>query len=436
MRLLVSSGIFLCFLWGVLAIWSNQALPVPIIGMLSIQALAWGTVLWTWKQQQKDLKKHKSTILGLAILMRIPSFFATPIYEDDYFRFLWDGWNFITKGSPYLGPPEKFFDQPGYSESLQSILYNVNYPEVPTIYPPACQIFFALAALIGPLQLWALRLVLLCVELSSLLIFFRIASAKQLLLLAWCPLLVFECTFQVHPDFLGASLLLLAFYARQRKAPLATGFFSALALGIKVTALPALPFLLWPLHKKSLLGFLATLTLMYLPFFLQGSKADFDGLIVFSRDWEFNASLYSIGSTILPKTLTKLIMLSLFSLVFFLLWFFWQNRGSTQHEIPKTLVVIYGTLFLVSPVVNSWYLLWILPFVCLAPRHWSITALIVTSLSYIRGQTLLESSLDEFSQPLWIQILEYSLVLALATGSILSWAKKARTIKRVNSKMI
>ena len=421
MKFFVLSGISLSLLWGGLAVWSNQEVPVPVFGMLMVQAVAWGIVLLAWKRLSDEKKNPRIGVLfSFAVLMRLPSFFAAPLYEDDYFRFLWDGWNFITQGTPYLGPPEDFFDQSGQSESLQSVLYQVNYPEVPTIYPPICQLFFAIGAFIGPLQIWALRLVLLVVELSVLALFSKMASLRQFLLLAWCPLLVFESSFQVHPDFLGASFLLLAFYSRQRQSPLATGVFAALAVGIKVTALPALPFLLWPLHKKGLLGFLFTLIMMYGPFFLQGTRADFDGLLVFTREWEFNASLYAIGSTLIPASITKVVMLILFTSVFLTVWTFWRRDGSQQSTISSLLVVVYGMLFLVSPVVNSWYLLWMIPFVCLSPKAWSVAALALVSLSYVRGQTLNNSLLDEFSQPLWLQTLEYLIILLLACWPLAS----------------
>ena len=414
MRLLISSGIFLFLLWLSLAVWSNQAVPVPVVGMLGIQFVAWAVVIGLWVRY-RDCEKEISNIaiISLALFMRLPSFYATPIYEDDYFRFLWDGWNFVTTGTPYNGPPANYFDEPGYSDSLQGILYSVNYPEVATIYAPVCQSFFALGAFIEPLKLWSLRLVLLMVEMSMLLLFSRLVTSRQLLLFAWCPLLVFENLFQVHPDFLAASFLLLAYVARKHNKHLSAGICCALALGIKVTVLPALAFLLWPLRKHGLIAFAVTCIAMYLPFFLQGSRADFDGLLVFAREWEFNASLYSIGASYFPSTTVKFIMLGIFTSTFLYFWFSWQRQGSNQGEIPITLVVIYGVLFLVSPVVNSWYLLLILPFVCLAPQPWSVSALIVVSLSYIRGQTLPDSPLDDFQQPIELLVIEYASILIL-----------------------
>ena len=418
--ILVFSGLALFVLWLSLAIWSNQAVPVNVFGMLAIQLLSWGIVLGVWvKFKGQENGGLRVLILGLAILMRLPSFYATPIYEDDYFRFLWDGWNFLTTGTPYNGAPELFFDEPGYSEPLQRILYNVNYPEVPTIYAPICQVFFALAAALAPLKLWSLRLVLMVMEFLVIISFSRSVTLRQLILLAWCPLLVFESMFQVHPDFLAASFLCLAFIMRRRESHALTGLFCAFALGIKITVLPALTFLLWPLRRQGILVFLATCLIMYLPFRLQGSRADFDGLLVFAREWEFNASLYSLGASYFPRMWVKGAMLGIFTTAFFTFWFLWQRKDSNENETARVLVAVYGVFFLVSPVVNSWYLLLILPFVSLNAQAWSVAALGGVSLSYIRGQTLPHSSLNDFEQPTWIVIMEYVSILGLLAYPII-----------------
>ena len=430
--LLIISGFSLVILWLLLAVWSNQPVPVPVVGMLMVQFIAWLIVISMWIKCRDDEENlSKVMILLFACLMRMPSFYATPIYEDDYFRFLWDGWNFVTSGTPYNGPPENYFDEIGYSEQLQEVLYNVNYPEVPTIYAPICQVFFSLGALIKPLELWSLRLVIFVVEISILFLFSRVASARQLLLLAWCPLLVFESMFQVHPDFLAACFLVLAYFMRKREKNLWVGVFCALALGIKVTVFPCLTFLLWPLRKQGMIAFGVTMVAMYLPFILQGTQADIDGLRVFAREWEFNASLYSLGASYFPRDIVKFCMLGIFVIAFLFIWFSWQRRGGLHHEISQSVVAVYGVLFLVSPVVNSWYLLLILPFICLSPRLWSLAAIIVVSLSYVRGQTLPNSLLDDFQQPIWLLTLEYTIVIALLVYSI---AKQRSSSKNLSIK--
>ena len=425
-------GLLLAGVWSALSLWSNLSFQVPVAGFLGLLSLAWLLVIFAWKTLK--LSENRSTIwliLGFAALHRLPSFFALPLYEDDYFRFMWDGWNFLQAGTPYLGPPADFFDDPKVPEAFQNILLNVNYPEVPTIYPPICELFFAGAALIAPGKILGLRLVFFAVEFLVLFLFSRIANVRQLLLLAWCPLMVFETTFQIHPDVLGMAFLFLAYFYVRKEQPIATGLFCGLALGIKVTALPALPFLLWPLRGKSLVTLVLTIIMMYLPFFLQGSRADFDGLAVFSREWEFNAAVYALAASQIPATAAKLLMTSIYVLIFFFIWFHWVRRKSPVEKIPQLLVVVYGLFFFISPVINSWYLIWIVPFVALAPQAWSLTALGIVSVSYIRGQTLPVSwNLADFDQPVWIQTAEFSIVLILATLALVRGHKKARVTTR------
>jgi len=381
-NLLLCAGLLLCGLWAGLAIWSDQPTLVPVYGLLGIQFVAWLIVLGVWWAMRKETAGFSVVmVLVFAFLMRLPSFYAYPIYEDDFFRFLWDGFNFVTDGSPYNGAPEIYFDNPEYKEPTLEVLYSVNYPEVPTIYAPVCQLFFALGYLIAPLKLWSLRFIMLAVEMLILWRFSKVASVRQLLLFAWCPLLIYESMFQVHPDFLAASFLLLAYFSRKQEGSIWTGICCALAIGIKITVLPALAFLLWPLKKRDILAFMLTGLVMYLPFLMQGSRADFDGLLVFVREWEFNASLYSIAVHWYPREIVKFMMLGGFASVFFYLWFSWQRRGAMQSEIPYILVMVYGVFFLCSPVVNPWYLLLMLPFVCLAPKPWAIVAMMIVSVS-------------------------------------------------------
>ena len=434
MRIIIWSGSLLILLWTALAVWSQHSSQLPVGGLLAILAGAWITLLIVWKGLKvQDNSQWKLWILIFAIAMRIPSFFATPLYEDDYFRFLWDGWNFATQGSPYVGAPEESF---GHEEQMPakmvSILQRVNYPEVPTIYPPACQFFFLIAALIEPGSLFALRLVLLIVEIGVLLLFSRVASAKLLVLLAWCPLLIFESTFQVHPDVLGMAMLFAAYFFRLKKQNALTGVFAGLALCIKITTLPALPFLLWPLRRNGALAFFLVVLGSYLPFLLQGSRADFDGLAVFTREWEFNAGLYALAIIPLSDATAKVVMLTLFASAFLYLWFTWARSGALLAAVPQRITVVYGLFFLISPVVNPWYLVWLIPFVSLRPQAWSLAALALVSVSYVRGQTLPESwDLSDFAQPVWLQTAEYAIVLVL--GMLALRTKKPAEIDGLDS---
>ena len=62
----------------------------------------------------------------------------------------------------------------------------------------------------------------------------------------------------------------------------------------------------------------------------------------------------------------------------------------SQHYIHISVGV---PVALFSPVVNPWYLVWLLPYAALRPSCWAWTASIIVSLSYITGLNLADSDL-------------------------------------------
>ena len=98
-------------------------------------------------------------MIGFAVLFRLIGFFGGPLYEDDFYRYLWDGYRFWTAGSPYGSAPSQFFGREDLPGNLEEILGGVNNPDIPTIYGPVCQMTFLLAWWIAPGQLWPLKLI-------------------------------------------------------------------------------------------------------------------------------------------------------------------------------------------------------------------------------------------------------------------------------------
>ena len=47
-----------------------------------------------------------------AVVFRLCGLAGGPIYEDDFYRYLWDGYRFATTGMPYGVSPEAFFADP------------------------------------------------------------------------------------------------------------------------------------------------------------------------------------------------------------------------------------------------------------------------------------------------------------------------------------
>ncbi len=72
--------------------------------------------------------------------------------------------------------------------------------------------------------------------------------------------------------------------------------------------------------------------------------------------------------------------------------------------------LLYGCLFLFAPVVNPWYLLWLLPFVCAHPSAWGVAALASISLSYSHGLFLQLPELVPYQHPGWVRPAEIGVV--------------------------
>jgi hypothetical protein len=84
--------------------------------------------------------------------------------------------------------------------------------------------------------------------------------------------------------------------------------------------------------------------------------------------------------------------------------------------------IVLGVFFLVAPVVNAWYLLWLLPFSVLYPSLWSWTFSVSVMLSYAIGINLDSTQYDPFELPMWAYFLEYGSVLVACLLEL--WYKK------------
>jgi hypothetical protein len=202
---------------------------------------------------------------------------------------------------------------------------------------------------------------------------------------------------------------------------MAVAVLCALAVATRIHALLLVPFLLWPLRVKPLLAFFGTLVLCYAPFWIQGSAADLAGLRAFAGEWEFNSSVFALVKAAGGWDAAKLICNAAF-IVFFACWFF-RQRNSTSLRGD----VIYGVFFLLSAVVNPWYLLWLLPFVAMHPTLVGIAALVAVTLSYLHGANLGAENLGPYDHPKWLRPLEYGIILAAA---LVQWRRNLFAAKR------
>ncbi|HUF61069.1 MAG TPA: glycosyltransferase 87 family protein [Verrucomicrobiales bacterium] len=405
--------------WAFLARLSHAPPASMAVWLLVILALQWTFALWVWRNAGR---RYALVWVICGVAFRVAGLFADPILEDDHYRFLWDGRSFAVSGNPYATAPADHFQDEDLPDSFAAILDHINYPGLPTVYGPVVQTGFLSSYLLAPARIWPWKLLLLAADALLLAALWKLGSSngsgfRAALFAAWCPLSVFETSFNAHPEALAVCLLAWALLAGQGRRPVLTGILCAAAAAARLPALLSAPFLLWRKPLSAPTAFAVTLLACYLPFLIQGSWADLTGLQIFAREWEFNSSIYAVIAWALSPQAARSLCSALLlagAVVLFLL----HQRFPGRLPLPTALAFLYGLLFLLSPVFNPWYALWLLPFVALGPSSTGITLLAAVSLSYLTRQNLGDAVLHGFEHPPWLRPLEFGLVAAALVADL------------------
>lgn len=324
---------------------------------------------------------------AITIILHGSAIFGVALYEDDYFRFIWDGWQTLN-GTPYGKPPADFYTIGGVPGHLWPVLDSVNNPTVPTIYGPILQAVFAFTYLLAGSDPMGLRIIFGIINLTLIAILVRRYTLDQVALYAWCPLVVTELIVHIHPDGIMVALLAAGLWLSARH-PIIAGILWGAAAGTKIVALAAWPLMLrWP--KKALAAAIITITILYGYFALIGNSVGFDSTSTFANEWLFNPMAFYALSWIAPQNIARLLAALIgISLIMII-------HARTRDKRFPPLAAIFGIILFLAPAVNSWYMIWILPFAIGSRQIWPFVAASFIPLSYITGLTLDIDTLLEF----------------------------------------
>lgn len=184
-------------------------------------------------------------IIGFSIPMFVATYLTDPYLSSDIYRYVWDGMvqhHFINPyrfvpGNPALtwlrAPNQEIFD-------------NINRRDyAPTIYPPVAQMLYWLATYFAPsvaaMKLMMLGFLALTAWVLALILRQLGRSTSDLLILLWCPLLVWEVGCAGHVDAVVCGLVSLALLFRLRRQPALCGLFLGMAVMTKFYPLLLLP---------------------------------------------------------------------------------------------------------------------------------------------------------------------------------------------------
>lgn len=321
-------------------------------------------------------------ILFFAIIFRVSVIFIEPLNSNDVYRYLWDG-NVQKHGiNPYRYAPienslEKFQDT--------KIFQNINYPKLPTIYPPVAQIFFLISSFTGEGNLLAWKFILLIMDIFTIFMILLILRQKNLplffvIIYAWNPLPIVEFFINGHLDCIGLPFLLLFFWLFEKGKFISSAISFGISALVKFIPLFFLPVILLRLPFKSAIKFFITVILIillffipYFPYVLRGIST----LIIYLKHWEFNGFFYSILNMFFNSQETTRLICA----VLLISWI--TCISISKLKLQEAMLYCFIGYILFSPTVFPWYLVWLIPFLGFHMSISFLSLLVLSQLSYI-----------------------------------------------------
>ena len=316
-------------------------------------------------------------ILIGAILLRASLLATPPNFSGDAWRYLWDARVALHGYSPYVYIP----DAKPLVPLHDSLIYGqMGYHDVPTLYPPAAQAIYLFSYLLAPSNIFVLKAIFLCFDLTTCIVLALLLKRKGLdparcLIYAWCPLPVVEFAVQGHIDVVMLTFVLLMILCAQGtgyKARLLTGFLLGLATLTKLYPLILLFAVLRRRDYVLLLTCICTIIAGYIPFIILGHGQVFGffstylnqhggngGIVLVAiqlagERLKLNQSIIALVEHAVAGVLVIVVALSIFIL-----------RLRERISMEGATLILIATIFSISSFVYPWYVTALVPWVAL-----------------------------------------------------------------------
>ena len=273
----------------------------------------------------------------------------------------------------------------------------LNRTAVPTIYPPAGEIFFAgVRFLTGPEPAyWPLQLAGLLLSVGTTVLLLvgmhrRGLDPRNAALWAWCPLVATEAITNSHVDMLGVIFVVAAAFLVSSGKVWRGGVMLGIAIGTKLIPVLAAPALLkrggWRMVTASILSF----ALLYVPYVLAtgiGVLGYLPGYL--SEEGYQDGSRFALVSLVAPGESAVIVAALILAVVAVLVI---VKTDQNQPWVGQ-LVMIGATLLVLSPRY-PWYALLLLPFVALSGRwEWLLVPMALTLRLLVPSVQLTQTSI-------------------------------------------
>lgn len=409
------AGSFLSLLFSVSYAVENYVNAVtPFLLIYGAAFIVWGWAVWLILRSPSGAGSRGFwIIIGFAILFRLIVLPQESILDDDLYRYLWDGRMWLNGINPYLFPPNHY----ALSSYRDEIIFpNINYPYVPTIYPPAAQFVFAGAVGIFGSSLTGMKFFWTAFDVLTIAVTARLLktagiSAERVIIYAWCPLVIKEVAGSGHLDSLAVLFTVTAVWLVYKR-PAASAIALGGAISAKLYPVIIVPYFMRRLGWRSLL-IPVVVILAYAPFLSVGTDKLFSGFTTYARYWMFNPGVFDIARRLLSLVTENGVLIAKAlaggGVMIMIVWRLFKCDDDVRG-LSESVMWTLATLLLLAPTVDPWYLIWFLPLVCASP---SPALLLWTGLSFLSYSFYYADS-----DIAWVRAVEYTPVLGLIAWNL------------------
>jgi alpha-1,6-mannosyltransferase len=344
----------------------------------------WGAILFVvacWVILTQPVNRWTlPIILVVAVGCRLVPLFAPPFLSSDVYRYAWDGVVQHAGVSPYRYVPgdAALSFLRGAHRDLFEHINRRDYAH--TIYPPVAQMIFYLVTWISP-TVTAMKAAMVLFEgvtVWALMALLRTLGRRreQVLLYAWCPLLIWEIAGSGHLDSVAMAFIALALVARLRRLAVLTGIFLGIAVMVKFYPLVLLPALWrrgdWKM-PAAVAGVVAFGYACYAGvgmrvFGFLGGYAKEEGLATGARYFLLDLARRVAGLGGLPVWVFYAACAVVFVGLMVWAWRVACQPGSARDGFVAPAFAMAVALMLLFSPHYAWYVIWLIPFFAIQPN--------------------------------------------------------------------
>jgi hypothetical protein len=363
-----------------------------------------------WRHPPPNVSLFRMAVL-FAIAFRIPLAVPPVNADNDLVRYLWDGRVQKLGLNPYAVRPA----DPRLEFTHTDDTRHMPSARARTPYPPGSQLFFRFVVTVRDSPR-AMKLALVACDVLTILVVWRwllVSGRSEWLTLAyaWNPLVVLDIAHSGHIDALGALwTAAAAFWLTRRRTSLATIAF-VLAVATKLLPIVLAPLLWRRITLRDAFVGAGLFVLLYLPF-AQGTDVLF-GVRNVVEHVRFNGPVFRSLAAIATPDIAARIAVGLGLLT--AAWCRWKQPIDNPSAWAWPMAVAIAC----APVVYSWYLLYLTPFLLVRATlpliAWSCSAL----LTYVVWDIARNGG--RWIVPAPVLAVEYGIVVAVA---LIYWVRR------------